>query len=194
MVALSPAGFVAILAGWVVTEVGRQPWTVYGHLRTADSVSPVAASAVASSLALFVLVYAVLVLAFLLYASRAVRLGPSEAARGAAARGGSVPSRPAAPPAAGPGGIERGRTGARPAPDLERHRLAVFMYVLLDGFDLGVGILFPFARSRTERDQMMNSIAPIWDGNETWLVLGGGGCSPRSRSPTRRCCPRSTCR
>jgi cytochrome d ubiquinol oxidase subunit II len=53
--------------------------------------------------------------------------------------------------------------------------LAVFLYVLLDGFDLGVGILFPFARSRAERDQMMTSIAPIWDGNETWLVLGGGG-------------------
>ncbi len=52
---------------------------------------------------------------------------------------------------------------------------AVFMYVLLDGFDLGVGILFPFAPSNTCRDRMMNSIAPFWDGNETWLVLGGGG-------------------
>jgi len=52
---------------------------------------------------------------------------------------------------------------------------AVAMYVILDGFDLGVGILFPFARSERERDQMMNSIAPFWDGNETWLVLGGGG-------------------
>jgi cytochrome d ubiquinol oxidase subunit II len=49
------------------------------------------------------------------------------------------------------------------------------MYVLLDGFDLGVGILFPFAHDDHERDQMMASIAPIWDGNETWLVLGGGG-------------------
>jgi cytochrome bd ubiquinol oxidase subunit I len=68
VVASSPLGFVAILAGWAVTEVGRQPWTVYGHLRTADSVSPVAAGAVASSLALFVLAYSVLVLAFLLYA------------------------------------------------------------------------------------------------------------------------------
>jgi cytochrome bd ubiquinol oxidase subunit II len=53
--------------------------------------------------------------------------------------------------------------------------LAVFMYVLLDGFDLGVGILFPFAHNRAERDLMMGSIAPIWDGNETWLILGGGG-------------------
>jgi cytochrome d ubiquinol oxidase subunit II len=53
--------------------------------------------------------------------------------------------------------------------------VAVLMYVLLDGFDLGVGILFPFAGSPQERDIMMDSVAPIWDGNETWLVLGGGG-------------------
>jgi len=53
--------------------------------------------------------------------------------------------------------------------------LAVFLYVLLDGFDLGVGIIFPFAPSDKCRDRMMNSIAPFWDGNETWLVLGGGG-------------------
>jgi len=52
---------------------------------------------------------------------------------------------------------------------------AIFLYVLLDGFDLGVGIVFPFAPSDKCRDRMMNSIAPFWDGNETWLVLGGGG-------------------
>jgi cytochrome d ubiquinol oxidase subunit II len=53
--------------------------------------------------------------------------------------------------------------------------VAVAMYVVLDGFDLGLGILFPFTKSEKERDQMMNSVAPFWDGNETWLVLGGGG-------------------
>jgi cytochrome d ubiquinol oxidase subunit II len=53
--------------------------------------------------------------------------------------------------------------------------VAVFLYVALDGFDLGVGILFPFARDARERDQMQAAIAPVWDGNETWLVLGGGG-------------------
>src|SRR5450432_4665284 len=52
---------------------------------------------------------------------------------------------------------------------------AVAMDVILDGFDLGVGILFPFAKEEKERDQMMGSIAPFWDGNETWLILGGGG-------------------
>jgi len=48
-------------------------------------------------------------------------------------------------------------------------------YVVMDGFDLGIGILFPFFRVGKERDQAMNAIAPVWDGNETWLVLGGGG-------------------
>jgi cytochrome d ubiquinol oxidase subunit II len=52
---------------------------------------------------------------------------------------------------------------------------AVLAYVVLDGFDLGVGILFPFFPERADRDQMTNSVAPVWDGNETWLVLGGGG-------------------
>ncbi len=52
---------------------------------------------------------------------------------------------------------------------------AVITYVVLDGFDLGIGILFPFAKSDKDRDVMMNSVAPVWDGNETWLVLGGGG-------------------
>lgn len=52
---------------------------------------------------------------------------------------------------------------------------AVLAYVLFDGFDLGIGILFPFLKSESERDQAMNSVAPVWDGNETWLVLGGGG-------------------
>ncbi len=53
--------------------------------------------------------------------------------------------------------------------------VAIAMYVVLDGFDLGMGILFPFAASETEKDQMMSSVAPFWDGNETWLILGGGG-------------------
>jgi cytochrome d ubiquinol oxidase subunit II len=52
---------------------------------------------------------------------------------------------------------------------------AVAAYVVMDGFDLGIGILFPTFRVGKERDQAMNAIAPVWDGNETWLVLGGGG-------------------
>jgi len=52
---------------------------------------------------------------------------------------------------------------------------AVLAYVVLDGFDLGVGILFAVEHRRDERDAMVNTIAPVWDGNETWLVMGGGG-------------------
>jgi cytochrome d ubiquinol oxidase subunit II len=52
---------------------------------------------------------------------------------------------------------------------------AVFAYVVMDGFDLGIGILFPSFRVGEERDKAMNAIAPVWDGNETWLVMGGGG-------------------
>jgi cytochrome d ubiquinol oxidase subunit II len=53
--------------------------------------------------------------------------------------------------------------------------LAVFVYIVMDGFDLGLGILYPMFPNKTDRDVIMNSVAPVWDGNETWLVLGGGG-------------------
>ena len=53
--------------------------------------------------------------------------------------------------------------------------VAVVAYVMLDGFDLGVGILFAVEDGEDDRDVMVNSIAPVWDGNETWLILGGGG-------------------
>jgi cytochrome d ubiquinol oxidase subunit II len=52
---------------------------------------------------------------------------------------------------------------------------AVFVYIVMDGFDLGLGILFPLFTKKADRDVIMNSVAPVWDGNETWLVLGGGG-------------------
>src|SRR3954470_8697890 len=53
--------------------------------------------------------------------------------------------------------------------------IAVALYVILDGFDLGIGILFPFFPRESDRDRMMNTVAPFWDGNETWLILGGNG-------------------
>lgn len=72
----SPLPFIAVLSGWTVTEVGRQPFVVYGQLRTADAVSPVAVHAVTSSLILFVIVYTVLLIAFFAYATRVVLRGP----------------------------------------------------------------------------------------------------------------------
>lgn len=53
--------------------------------------------------------------------------------------------------------------------------LGVLIYIVLDGFDLGIGILFPFIPQQQQRDVMMNTVAPVWDGNETWMVLGGAG-------------------
>lgn len=66
----------------------------------------------------------------------------------------------------------------------------VVMYVVLDGFDLGIGILLPFARDAHKRELMIASVAPVWDGNETWLVLGGVvlfaglSCWPTRCTPT----------
>ena len=57
--------------------------------------------------------------------------------------------------------------------------ISILLYVLLDGFDLGVGMLFAFARNETRRRDMMGAVAPVWDGNETWLIVTGGhslGC------------------
>ena len=71
-----PLGFVATIAGWIVAEVGRQPWVVYGLMRTTDAVSPIAASQVMTSLILFVAVYAVLFAAYLYYVGRLVAKGP----------------------------------------------------------------------------------------------------------------------
>jgi len=85
----TPLGFVATLAGWIVAETGRQPWTVQGMIRTAESVSPVSASSVAVSLALFVVVYCLLFSAYLYFVLALVRKGPAlpakhlEAIRGA---------------------------------------------------------------------------------------------------------------
>ena len=78
---ISPLGFVAVLAGWITTEVGRQPWTVYGLLRTADSVSPsLAGRDVAISLIGYAIVYLVMFPSGLALMARIVRAGPSEAA------------------------------------------------------------------------------------------------------------------
>ncbi len=184
---LWPLGFIAILAGWTVTETGRQPWLVNGLLRTADAVSPVAFGAVATSFALIVVTYL----------GRVLDRGPlrAQADPQRTGAGNDVACRgcresPALRRAAG-----GARCAQRRAGDLANtngaHMLgldfslpvvwaaiigvATALYVVLDGFDLGVGILFPLFPEERDRDQMMNSVAPFWDGNETWLVLGGGG-------------------
>ena len=78
MVMASPLGFIAVLAGWFVAEVGRQPWVVYGVLRTADAVSPVGGGSVATSIALFVVVYGIIFGAGVYYMGKLVERGPDE--------------------------------------------------------------------------------------------------------------------
>lgn len=77
---MGPSGFVAVLAGWFTTEMGRQPFTVYGLLRTEDSVSPIAAPAVGTSLAVFILVYCIIFGVGILYILRSMRISPEEGA------------------------------------------------------------------------------------------------------------------
>jgi len=76
-----PTGFIAVISGWIVAEVGRQPYTVYGLLRTADSVSPVTAGAVGTSLIVFVFVYTIVFGAGLYYILQLIRRGPEGPAR-----------------------------------------------------------------------------------------------------------------
>ena len=71
--------------------------------------------------------------------------------------------------------------------------LGVLIYVVMDGFDLGIGIMFPFIKNSQERDVMMNTVAPVWDGNETWMVLGVLACMQPSRWSILRFYLRSTC-
>ena len=136
----APLGFIAVVAGWTTTEVGRQPWTVYGVMRTAQSVTPsLTGFDVLLSLIGYIAVYCIMFPAGLWFVARIVR--------------GGVVCREAAPVGRRP----RPPRAVKPVPET-RHDpfdfvpmwtlilgLAVFFYVLLDGFDLGVGILYHFA-------------------------------------------------
>jgi len=69
--------------------------------------------------------------------------------------------------------------------------ISILLYVLLDGVDLGVGLLFGLANGEARRGGMLSAVAPIWDGNETWLVVTAVICGEPSRSSMRRCCRHS---
>jgi cytochrome d ubiquinol oxidase subunit I len=93
--AMMPAGFLAVVAGWTVTEVGRQPWVVYGLLRTQDAVSPsLTTGNVATSLLLYVVVYLIVFGAGIYYMARVARAGPPDHVELRDARLGERPARP----------------------------------------------------------------------------------------------------
>jgi cytochrome bd ubiquinol oxidase subunit I len=79
LVVMTPSGLLATLGGWYLAETGRQPWVIWGMLRTADAVSPVPASAILSTLIAFICVYTFFLTAFLIYTVRVVRRGPERA-------------------------------------------------------------------------------------------------------------------
>ncbi len=135
-------------------------------------ISPVPGSSIAVTLALFVIVYGIVFAMGIYYINRLIAWGlPTGAHRAACRRAARLP-RPQATKLS-----ERRLIMEWYLPVIWAGVIgtAVAMYVILDGFDLGIGILFPFAANDRERDQMMASVKPFWDGNETWLVLGGGG-------------------
>ena len=144
-----PLGFIAVVAGWTTTEVGRQPWVAHGVLRTADAASPIPAMSIAVFIALFVLVYGIVFRAGIRYIRRLIKKGPE-------------PNRPTNPRLWQTGRFPRrskrasqrrtwlSRLSGRSDP-MESYLavvwgvllgFAIVMYVILDGFDLGIGILF----------------------------------------------------
>uniref|UniRef100_A0A1B0FE91 Cytochrome ubiquinol oxidase subunit I n=1 Tax=Glossina morsitans morsitans TaxID=37546 RepID=A0A1B0FE91_GLOMM len=149
-ISITPSGFIALLAGWFTTEIGRQPYTVYGIMRTIESFSPaITGPQVAWSLIAFIVMYTLIFGAGSYYILKL---------------------------------IYKGIPVIKEEEQFYKHRIgasvidaAVLLYILMDGFDLGIGILFPFAPSDKCRDHVISSIAPFWDGNETWLVLGVEG-------------------
>ena len=147
-------------------------------MRTADATSPVPGATIAGTLALFVVAYGIVFSFGIYYINRLIAQGPSRRRRQETGHFGGSPisaARDAGREALQESAGARRWNGICPLIWAAVIGTAVAMYVILDGFDLGIGILFPFARSEGERDQMMRSIAPFWDGNETWLVLGGAG-------------------
>ena len=171
------SGFVAVIAGWVVTESGRQPWLVARIVANRGcDFAGAGGKPARHACAVRALLRDRVLDGHLLHQS-AHRTGTER------------------PRARSIGGNAKSAVDGSRGRRARSHRTervtamewylpviwaaligtAVAMYVILDGFDLGIGILFPFARNEAQRDQMMRTIAPFWDGNETWLVLGGGG-------------------
>ena len=168
---VAPLGFVAVIAGWTTTEVGRQPWTIYGLLRTSQSVSPsLTGPDVLLSLLAYMAVYLIMFPAGVAVMARIIREGPVAQ---------TAPDEPVEGvqrkvPLPTHGGVAVMGGGLL---DLVLIwtviiALGVFLYVLLDGFDLGVGMLYGLA-PEADKSTVMNAVAPVWDGNETWLILGG---------------------
>ena len=167
-----PLPFVAIITGWFTAEVGRQPWVVYGVLRTADAMTPFLTTREATiSLIIFCSVYVHLPFGTF-YIYRLIRDRPRATTVRATASRGAKPADV----------VGRSRNSFMSPATLSQESsmvmfwvsllaVSILLYVLLDGVDLGVGLLFGLANGEGRRGAMLSAVAPIWDGNETWLVV-----------------------
>lgn len=178
---MGPSGLIAILAGWVTTEVGRQPWVVYGVQRTADAVSAHGDLHMSISLLTFIVVYASVFGVGYSYMLRLIRKGPQDA---------QPRRRYACPPAFRRNGPCTAEGVTVMGIDLSVIWFviivfATLMYIVMDGFDLGIGILFSTTRDAADRDVMVNSVAPVWDGNETGWYSAARACLALFRWPMR---------
>ena len=161
----APFPYIATTAGWMTAELGRQPWLVYGLLRTADGISPL----VHSGNALFTLLgflglYLLLGLLFLFLMLETIT---TWAGSGRAPAGNPRRLRT--------DGLVSERRYAWKHFGMSAVTVMLAIYVVLDGFDFGVGILYPFvARTEQERRMALASIGPMFNGNEVWLIAAGG--------------------
>ena len=162
-----PLPWVAAELGWIVAEVGRQPWVIEGVLPTFLAVSSISAANVWITLIGFVAFYSTLAVVDVYLMVKTVR--------------------PDRPPTADPTQLRpprrRRRIQERTMFDYEIMRLIwwallgilLIGFAVMDGFDLGVAMLLPFvARTDIERRIVINTIGPVWEGNQVWLILGGG--------------------
>ena len=154
-----PLPLIACQLGWIAAEVGRQPWIVYGLLRTSQAASiTVSAGEILFSIILFGLVYLALGALYVYLFARKVKHGPE--------------------PVTGNTDIRICKGGGC-IMDLQAIwfllvGVLIIGYAILDGFDLGVGVLHLFLKNEQERRLSLNAIGPVWDGNEVWLLTGGG--------------------
>ncbi len=157
--------------GWIVAEYGRQPWAIAGVLPTFLAVSPIPAANVALSLTGFVVFYSLLAVIDVYLLHKYIRRGPEQATAP------DVNTLPRAAAMAPHKNEESAMFDYATLKFIWWLLLGVLLigFAIMDGFDLGVGMLLPFiAKGDTERRVVINTVGPVWEGNQVWLILGGG--------------------
>ena len=181
--------FVANTTGWIFTEMGRQPWVVFGLLKTSKAVSHVGTGYVVATLVGFTAIYSLLAAIDFGLMAQVRPAGSDDGRRGRRARRRRSPRvRRTGRPACRPSSTEPEENpcipcspaALRPTPDSRSSGSSSSAslwsgYFVLEGFDFGVGMLLPvLGRDDLDRRVLINTIGPVWDGNEVWLLMAGG--------------------